>query len=52
MTYDIFYQGLYFGTVKDMPENQEQALQNIVEKLNNTGLYSMPVDYFHIEQEI
>lgn len=52
MNYDIFYQGLYFGTAKNMPKDMEEAYKIIIQKILDTDLYSMQPDNFHIEEEV
>jgi len=51
MNYDIFFQGFYFGTVSDMPDDADKALQLVLKQFEEFPLYDNPSYLIHIERE-
>ena len=47
--YDIFFKGTYFGTAKDMPDNEADALDHILKELFAFKYFECDADDIHIE---
>jgi hypothetical protein len=51
MNWDIFYMGLYFGTIGDITEDMDEALKIVLKHFESFLMYNMPNDCIHIEAE-
>ena len=51
MNWDIFYMGLYFGTIGDITEDKDEALKIVLKHFESFLMYNMPNDCIHIEVE-
>ena len=43
MTYDIFFQGFYFGTFDGLPQDEEEALKQVLAVFNKLPFCSPSV---------
>jgi hypothetical protein len=51
MNYDIFFQGYYFGTARNLPEDGAEALRIVTKQFEDFPLYDNPTYLIHIERE-
>jgi len=51
MNWDIFYMGLYFGTVENLSKDKDEALKAVLKHFEDFLMYNMPNDCIHIEAE-
>ena len=49
--WDIFYEGLYFGTVENLSDDGGEALKVVLKHFEDFLMYNMPNDCLHIEKE-
>ena len=49
--WDIFYEGLYFGTVENLSDNKDEALKVVLKHFESFLMNNMPNDCIRIEEE-